>query len=468
VVAVVLVYTASVAWHLPLRVGQDAWFALLGGREVLHHGLPSADSLTYWTAGRHWVDQQWLGQAASYALYSLGGLKLFALTHVLLVTAALALAAATARRRGASPRAVAWLAIVSMYLFAFSAGHVRTQSFAYPLFAAVLFLLLDDLRKPGKRVLLVLPLLVVWANVHGSVVLGALLATLYGCLLVARRRQQTPRRSLGAALALGSALAVLATPYGLDILGYYHSTLLNSDFKAVVAEWRAPTPSLALAPLYLLAALALWLLGRRHSRFSAFERVALLLLLGLTFDSQRNLSWLVLGAIPLLAPALDDLIPTPRRPVSTRLNVALSAVAALFALIVLAGAATQTSYGEGYPTAAAAAVTQAAAVDPKARIYANERYADWLLMAEPTLRGRIAYDIRFELLSRRQLLAVAGWRNQIADDWRSAAAGARLIVVALPSEAKNERALLAERGTRLLYRRAGFSVLLRPRSHANP
>src|SRR5712692_8568634 len=91
VVAVVLVYAASVAWHLPLRVGQDAWFALLGGREVVHHGLPSADSLTYWTAGRHWVDQQWLGQAVSYALYSLGGLKLFALTHVLLVTAALAL-----------------------------------------------------------------------------------------------------------------------------------------------------------------------------------------------------------------------------------------------------------------------------------------------------------------------------------------------------------------------------------------
>src|SRR5438876_592360 len=144
VVGVVLAYAASVAWRLPLRVGQDAWFALLGGREVLHHGLPSTDGLTYWTAGRHWVDQQWLGQAGSYALYSVGGLKLFALSHVLLLTGSLAIVCIAARRRGASPRAVAWVAVVAVYLLALSAGHVRTQSFAYPLFAVLLLLLLDD------------------------------------------------------------------------------------------------------------------------------------------------------------------------------------------------------------------------------------------------------------------------------------------------------------------------------------
>ena len=468
VVSVVLVYAAALCWRLPLRVAQDAWLALAGGREVLHHGLPGTDTLTYWTAGERWVDQQWLGQVASYALYSLGGLRLFALAHVVLAAAALALVATSARRRGASPRAVAWLAIAAAYLLALSAGHVRTQSFAYPLFALVLLLLLDDLRSPGRRVLLVLPLLVLWANVHGSVVLGAALAALYGGLLVVRRALPASLRARGALLAVGGPLALLATPYGLHIVGYYHSTLFNSEFKTIVSEWRAPTPSLGLAPLYVLAALALWLLGRRHARFSAFESVVLLVLLALTFDSQRNLAWLALAAIPLLAPALDDVLPTPRRAVSTRLNVAIAGVAAVFALIALAGAAGRSSYAGDYPAPAAEAVARAAAGDTAARVYANEQFADWLLMTKPSLRGRIAYDARFELLSRQQLEAIARWRGQVGTGWRAAAAGARVIVLALPAEQGAEGVLLGEHGSRLLYRDGKIAVLLRAGSSTVP
>jgi hypothetical protein len=452
---------------LPQRVGQDGWFALLGGREVVRHGLPSTDTLTYWTAGRHWVDQQWLGQLASYGLYHVGGLKLFALAHVLLAMSAVAIACIAARRGGASPRAVVWVAVVSIYLFALSAGHVRTQTFAYPLFAVVLLLLLDDLRAPGRRVLLVLPLLVLWANIHGSVVLGAGLVAAYGGLRLIRRSLPGTVRGRGVFLVLGSVLAVLATPYGADILGYYHSTLFNSEFKTVVSEWRSPSPSVALAPLYVLAAGALWLLGRRYTRFSVFERIAVLLLIGLTFDSQRNLSWLALGAIPLLAPALDDVLPVADRPISTRLNGLVAGIAAVFALAALVGAAGRSSYTENYPAPAATALARAAAADPATRIYANEEFADWLLLTKPALRGRLAYDIRFELLSAKQLSAIAAWRNRIGN-WWAAADGARAIVLALPSEIANEHALLAERGTRVLYRDSRLAVLLRTKTPITP
>jgi len=85
-------------------------------------------------------------------------------------------------------------------------------------------------------------------------------------------------------------------------------------------------------------------------------------------------------------------------------------------------------------------------------------------MVQPELRRRIAYDIRFELLSRHQLESVAAWRNQVGVDWRAAASGARIIVLALPAEAPNELALLADHGTRLLYRGPGISVLLRAKN----
>jgi hypothetical protein len=35
-------------------------------------------------------------------------------------------------------------------------------------------------------------------------------------------------------------------------------------------------------------------------------------------------------------------------------------------------------------------------------VFADDRHADWLLWAQPSLRGRIAYDIRFELLTPQQ------------------------------------------------------------------
>src|SRR5438477_11358463 len=78
VVTVVSAYAASVAYRLPWRVAQDAWLALVGGRQILHHGLPGTDSLTYWRAGRHWVDQQRVARALSSYVYRLGCLNLVA------------------------------------------------------------------------------------------------------------------------------------------------------------------------------------------------------------------------------------------------------------------------------------------------------------------------------------------------------------------------------------------------------
>ena len=52
----------------------DTWLAILGGREVAHHGLPSVDHLTVLGHGGRWVDQQWLAQLIFYGAYHAGGL----------------------------------------------------------------------------------------------------------------------------------------------------------------------------------------------------------------------------------------------------------------------------------------------------------------------------------------------------------------------------------------------------------
>ena len=86
----------------------DGWMALASGREIAQHGLPTHDTLTVWTHGQRWIDQQWLAQFLLYRLWQAGGIKLVLLIHALLATGALAGAAAAARRLGGSARTTTW------------------------------------------------------------------------------------------------------------------------------------------------------------------------------------------------------------------------------------------------------------------------------------------------------------------------------------------------------------------------
>ena len=70
---------------LPAQVVQDSWLTLVSGREVAQHGLPHHDSLTVWTLGTRWIDQQWLGQLFYYGLARLGGIRAVLLVHTLVL-----------------------------------------------------------------------------------------------------------------------------------------------------------------------------------------------------------------------------------------------------------------------------------------------------------------------------------------------------------------------------------------------
>jgi len=67
-VASTATFAAALVWRLSGQVNQDAWLALVGGREIVRHGLPHHETLTLWGHGHAWIDQHWLGQLAAYGL----------------------------------------------------------------------------------------------------------------------------------------------------------------------------------------------------------------------------------------------------------------------------------------------------------------------------------------------------------------------------------------------------------------
>jgi hypothetical protein len=440
---VVVLAAFAIALLASLRSGllADGWMALVSGREIARHGLPSHETLTLWGYGRRWVDQQWLAQVLFYGLWRVGGLKLALLAHAALSVGALAAAAVLARRLGASARSTTWICLPVLVTYYPGASVMRPQSFAYPLFVAVFWLLVRHARAPSRRVFAVLPLLVLWANLHGSVLLGAALASLAGLVGLTQLAATRSRHGLGhhLALMLSPLPCTLASPYALHLPAYYEKVLRGSGFSRFVTEWAPTTLTAVTVPLYLLVIGGVWLLGRTRNRLSGFEKLAFLATAVLAFQAVRNIVWFGLVALTLLPQLLDHIRPSAVEP--RRLNRLLATIVTAGAVVAVIGVAANPAswFQRDFPPAAAAAAS--AAAGSQGRVLATSPYADWLLWARPELAGRIAFDARFELLSSAQLERAARFLGR-SGDWPQTARGYRVLVLGKQDDARLREALV--------------------------
>jgi hypothetical protein len=434
----------------------DGWMALVSGRWIVQHGLPSRDTLTILAHGHRWIDQQWLAQLALYGLWRLGGIKLALLVHALLVTTGLVGAALIARARGATPRSVTWIAIPVLVAYYPVASVMRPQTFAFPLFTAVLWLLLADANHPSRRVFATLPLLVLWTNLHGSVLLGAMLVSLAGIVAMIEQRRAT---SHGLVLLLAPWACVFVSPYALHLPAYYEKILIGGDFKQFVTEWAPTTLSPTTAAVYVIILGGLWLLGRAGRSASMLEQLVFALTAVLAFEAMRNTAWIGLVALAVLPPLLDRLRGPASEP-PLRLNRILAVTILTAVVISVAGVAAKPTswFTRGFPAAGAQAAVRAAG--PQGRVFATSPYADWLLWDRPDLNGRVAYDARFELLSRSQLKGIARFQARVGG-WLATARGYRIFVLDSVADRALERSLLRQLPARIVFSSPQVVVLRR-------
>jgi hypothetical protein len=444
----------------PAILVNDSWLNLMAGREVVENGLPELDELTVYGLGSTWTDQQWLAQVFVYGVHALGGLALLSIATAASVVAAFSIGAAASRSLGAGARAI-WVMFLPVLVAAPWAWSVRAQMLALPLYTGLLWLVASEARRPTRRVWIAFGLLVVWANVHGSVALGALLVMLLGAYELVRSRGRSGWRSV-ALLAL-PPLAVLATPYGpVETARYYHLLLVDPPFAGKVTEWSWADPAVNTMFFYALAAVALpiVLLGRR--RLTLFDFAVL----GLTFvgavTAIRGIVWFALACMVFVPAAIGHRLESrnpgaPRR----KLNVAISACLAA-ALVAVGGSLflrDETWFEEYWPREVVEAVRTE--LRPDDRVFAPDRFSDWLLWKIPELRGRIAYDVRFELYDRDFFDRLAEYNGEAGADWKSFADGYRIVLVDETRRSHTDD-FLAEPGTRAVYRGEEITVVLRP------
>jgi hypothetical protein len=278
-------------------------------------------------------------------------------------------------------------------------------------------------------------------------------------VLLLERRANDPLT--GAALVVLAPLAVLCSPYGVSLVGYYHELLIDPPFGRLVNEWSAPTPRPITALFYLLAFVTVWAVGRRGSALTNFERLALLVTLASALHATRNIVWFGLTALVLLPVLLDrgersGLRANP----AARAGLALALIALVVGMAGTAAARPSSWYTHLWPDRALASLSVATR-DPGTRVFASDREADWLLWRLPQLRGRLAYDVRFELNTAAQVRRLQHYFARIGPNWQSAARHYDVIVLDRTEHESVRRALLREGGRRQIYLDHDIGVLVK-------
>ena len=412
----------------------DSYKALYDGRWIVQHGIPNTDVIAVADRGRTWVDQEWLAELLFYEAWRLGGFGLVAVLAAGSIAATYMILAWTMCRRGV---ALGWTVLFGAcaLLGLVHWGFIRAQDLALPLFAIELAICLTDSERdrPTRRLILLLPLLAVWANVHGSVLLGVAVAVAYLLwrAVVTARRGYVRAAALCAAMALVAAMMPLATPYGVHIVHYYRE-FGNPVQRLAGAEGRSPRfpggsffavyVSLALVVVLTVRAIA----GRRPAPFlllgaCALTAVAAVMRIG-------NLPWHTIVIALLLAEISRPWLPA-REPKGAVLAV-LTATAFVASIGTIGSLAfrRQASYEADAALRATRSVAADAAKHPCWLVLADHLDSGALLWHYPWLAGRIAFDARAEVFSPAALMRWVIYESGRGPRWPDSIWGYQLLV----------------------------------------
>lgn len=329
-----LVLTVFIVGAMPVR-DPDTWWHLAAGRLVFLSGVPKTDPFSFVLAGRPWVSFEWLAEALFWAVWKAGG----ATGLIFFKSAVVATGYALVWRVGRS-RPI-WSALLCALAVVAGRHWLVERPFIFDLLGIGLAAFLIGERPteaPSRRAWLLVPLVALWANLHGAAALAAPAMCMAAVFAARLREPKTPIGSW-AALSAASAAAVLITPHGWGVL---EAAWRNASYpgKELLKEWRAPWWELA-GPVglwFLAGLIALPGAWRRGSPWAVWTAGSLAAALCL----ERSIPLFLLCAPACLAAAWDP----PGRRWWGRLAGA-SRLALTAAVISAAGAAAALAWPAG-------------------------------------------------------------------------------------------------------------------------
>lgn len=269
---------------------------------------PASEPFSFTLPDKPWFAWEWLTAVSASLLHSWAGLGAVAVMAAALLALWTALVYRNSTASGGQ-----WIlsAVLTMAASQAAANHMlaRPHLITWALLALSVGLCLEDRRAPGRRVWLLVPLSLLWANLHGGfltlpVYLGVTAAGLGAEWALGGRAVEKRNAALRYAGLSAACLAVtVVNPYGVRLHLHIIEYLRAGWLKELVQEYHAPSAKLG-EPYYwflaLAAAAGLACIGQLR-RKEAAGAAAVLFFGWAAFQSARHIPVFLTVALPVMA-----------------------------------------------------------------------------------------------------------------------------------------------------------------------
>ena len=438
---------------------------------LTHHTIPRQELFSFAICGRAWCDWEWLSDVL-YALldrwHGLAGVAAFSLAALCVTSAVIYLTARLHTCRAAA-LTLACLVMATTTIHWLARPHLLTW-----LLVAVFCWVIERARVGGRRrPLLALPLLtLVWVNLHPGFLAGLLILGVWCTAeaLQARLGSSAEERAAHkrwsqwfAFTGLACFAVILANPYGIHLHRHILSYLFSPNtVTAQVAEWLSPdfhNPRLHWFELMLPlgAAAGLW-----HGLQGRFAWCALTLgWMHLALGSVRNVPVFAIVCAAPVASLVEDLV---------RQHGSGLRIHAAEAWLIRSRVATFVCYGIAGVLLVAVVYTRSLRLGPQSslpveaiahvppgRLFTTDRWADYLIYAEPG--RRVFFDCRSDLYGP-QFVSAYQTIMRAAPGWQEVLRAHGLTVALVPAQSPISAALADSADWTPSYRDATAAVFL--------
>jgi hypothetical protein len=286
-------------WIGLLSDGDTGWHIRVGDWIRANGTVPQTDLFSFSKPGAPWFAWEWLAELLFSYLHSWAGLKGVVLFCGMPIPAYLLVLFRHMLWRGAT----SLLALLIILLISGSSAiHYLARPHLFTLlFLAIALWILDvDQLRPSRRAWILVPLTLLWANLHGGFL------ALIACLgAIALGRLLNGERALAlryAAIAAACLAASVVNPYGIQLHLHIAQYLRSDWIKDVVDEFQSPrfrSESMLFYEILLLAGAAACVGLARKGRWS--DVLLILLWAHLSLGAVRHVPIFLLVAAPRIA-----------------------------------------------------------------------------------------------------------------------------------------------------------------------
>jgi hypothetical protein len=292
------VYAVFILAGNHLLIDPDTMWQITIGQWIVDHGaVPTTDVYSFTMRGQPWISTQWLAQVAYAEVFAFAGWT----GPVVLAAVCIAATFALFTRYLAKHLSESTTLVFVAAALALTASHLlaRPHVLALPVMMAWVAGLVQAADRRGAPSFWLLPLMALWANLHGGFVLGlALVAPIaLDAVLNADRSQRKSLALRWSTFAVAAIAVSCVTPYGWNSLLASRKILALGEALPLILEWR-PADFSAVGPLEICLLLGFGLALYRGISLPPLRIMLLLGMLHMALSQTRSLETFAL-LVPL-------------------------------------------------------------------------------------------------------------------------------------------------------------------------